>query len=220
MLGRLILKQKELGLWKGIKITKMVEAFTHLQFVDDTFLVGVGSIEKARIMKDTLEVYGRISGQFTNWNKSEIFFFNTPHILRVRICRILQMRAGQLPNKYLGIPLFEGRNKSEFWDSLIEKCQRKMEGWKGRWLSSAGRILMLQTVILAMPVFSMMCMGIPKKVIWIVEQKKRKLFWNGSNDEDKIPLLAWEKICKPKEDGGAGIRNWEVMNKALGAKLV
>lgn len=117
------------------------------------------------------------------------------------------MRAGLLPNKYLGIPFFVGRNKAEFWDSLIEKCQKKMEGWKGRWLSLADKILMLQTVISAMPVFSMMCMDIPKKVIPILEQKMRIFFWNGSNEGDKIPLLAWEKICKPKAEGGASIRN-------------
>ena len=48
----------------------------------------------------------------------------------------------------------------------------------------------------------------------------RNLFWNGSNEGDKIPLLAWKKICRPKEKGGAGIRNWQLMNKVLGAKLI
>ena len=45
-------------------------------------------------------------------------------------------------------------------------------------------------------------------------------FWNGSNEGDKIYLIAWEKICQPKEEGGSGIRNWQLMNKALGAKLI
>lgn len=32
--------------------------------------------------------------------------------------------------------------------------------------------------------------------------------------------MAWEKICKPKENGGVGIINWQIMNQALGAKLI
>lgn len=39
-----------------------MEALTHLQFVDETFLAGKASLEEARTMKHTLELYGRISG--------------------------------------------------------------------------------------------------------------------------------------------------------------
>ena len=91
-------------MWKGIKIIEAVEAPTHLQFVDDTFLAGIANVEEAKAMKQTLELYGRISGQFINWNKSEIFFFNAPQCVKVRICRILNIIIGMLPSKYLGIP--------------------------------------------------------------------------------------------------------------------
>lgn len=70
-----------------------------------------------------------------------------------------------------------------------------MEGWRGQWLTLAGRIMMLQTVLSAMPVFAMMCLDIPKKVVRIMVRKMRIFFWNGANEENKIPLLAWEKIC-------------------------
>lgn len=83
---------------------------------------------------------------------------------------------GLMPNKYLGIPFFAGRNKADLWDKLIENYQKKMEGWRGKWLTLAGRILMLQTVITAMPIFAMMCLEIPKKVIRILERKMRKFF--------------------------------------------
>ena len=66
VLRRLIHRQQEQGLWRGIKITETVEALTHLQFVDDTFLVGIESLEEARTMKKTLELYGKISRQFIN----------------------------------------------------------------------------------------------------------------------------------------------------------
>ena len=54
----------------------------------------------------------------------------------------------------------------------------------------------------------------------MLEQKIRNFFWNRSNNEDEIPLIAWEKIYRPKDKGGAGIRNWQIMNQALRAKLI
>lgn len=36
----------------------------------------------------------------------------------------------------------------------------------------------------------------------------------------KISLLSWDKICRPKEEGGADIKNIHDQSRALGAKLV
>ena len=66
---------------------------------------------------------------------------------------------------------------------------------------------MLKLVISVVSIFSMMCLDIPKKVIKVIGQKMRKFFGNGSNKGDKIPLLAWERICRPKDKGGVGIKN-------------
>ena len=43
----------------------------------------------------------------------------------------MNMRAGFLPNKYLGIPFPIGRNTTDFWDSLIEKCKKKWKVGRG-----------------------------------------------------------------------------------------
>ena len=79
VLGRLIKRKREKRLWKGVNIIEIGEALTHLQFVDDTFLAGTIQELEAKVMKQTLELYGRVSGQFINWNKLEVFFFNTLH---------------------------------------------------------------------------------------------------------------------------------------------
>ena len=48
----------------------------------------------------------------------------------------------------------------------------------------------------------------------------RNFLWNGAQEEDKISLLACDKLCKPKKYGGVGIKKWQLVNKALGAKLI
>lgn len=130
------------------------------------------------------------------------------------------MKKGSLPSKYLGIPLFGGANRSVVWKDLFESCIHRMDGWKSKWLTLAGQILMLKSVVSSILVFSMICLQIPKKLIKVIGQRMRKFFWNGAIEQDKVPLLACDKICQAKVKGGVGLRNWNIMNEALGAKLV
>lgn len=149
VLGHFISKKWEVGAWKGVQIAAGVNPITHLQFADDTFLAGDASAREGRVMKETLDIYEKASGQKVNWHKSKKNFFNCKPCKQREICRILGMKVGSLSSKYLGIPFFGGVNKSELWKKLIDSCINKMEGWKSKWLTSAGRILMLKTVVSA-----------------------------------------------------------------------
>ena len=41
----------------------------------------------------------------------------------------------------------------------------------------------------------------------------------GSNETKVFPLVAWDNVCRPKSEGGLGIRKNEDVNKASFAKL-
>lgn len=160
-LGRLISWKRQLGVWKGISIATGVDLTTHLQFVDDNFMMGYASLRKARFIKKSLDSFSKASRQCVNWHKSDIFFFHTNAGLRRQICNILGMKQSALLGKFLGIPFFEGVCKPNLWNDLSEKCFKRMEIWKGKWLSYAGCILLLQTIISAIPIYSMSCLKIP-----------------------------------------------------------
>lgn len=70
VLGRLISKKQSNGHWKGIKIVEGIDPISYLQFVDDTFLMGEVDFREARVMKETLDAYGKSSRQCINWRKS------------------------------------------------------------------------------------------------------------------------------------------------------
>ena len=86
-----------------------MEPQTHQQFLDDTMLMGVSSVREERAIKDTLEIYKRDSGMEVNKDKSQIYYLNTPPIMRRNINRILEFVEGSLSSKYLGAPLLEGK---------------------------------------------------------------------------------------------------------------
>ena len=77
-LGRFIKSQADLGLVQGWKWHNDIPAYTHLQFVDDTGLMGLATINEARNFRMILDTYLKASRQKINEGKSSIYFFNTP----------------------------------------------------------------------------------------------------------------------------------------------
>ncbi|XP_059066322.1 uncharacterized protein LOC131857643 [Cryptomeria japonica] len=198
MVDREFLIQQRRGRWKGIKIAEGMDPVTHQQFADDTLLCGQSSLQEARVMRKTLDIFCKASGQQVNWSKSEAIFFNTEIGRQQAISNILGVRMGTLRGKFLGTPLFGGRNNLSLWKNLIEACANRLEGWKSKWISLSGRILLLKAVLSALPIFSMIALRIPEKVINFINRGMRKFLWNGKEANDKIPLVAWDKVCQDK----------------------
>ena len=49
---------------------------------------------------------------------------------------------------------------------------------------------------------------------------QRKFLWGWGTKGRKIAWCSWENICKPKEEGGLGIRRIDLFNKALLTKRI
>ena len=61
-LGRFIKSQADLGLVQGWKWHNDIPTYTHLQFVDDTGLMGLATINEARNFRMILDTYLKASG--------------------------------------------------------------------------------------------------------------------------------------------------------------
>lgn len=48
---------------------------------------------------------------------------------------------------------------------------------------------------------------------------QRDFLWGKGKERKKWALVAWEKICKPKNHGGIGLDDPDILSKDLGAKL-
>ena len=44
---------------------------------------------------------------------------------------------------------------------------------------------------------------------------QRNFLWGGAADQNKIPWIKWEKVCKPKELGGLGVKDIISFNTSL-----
>ena len=48
-----------------------------------------------------------------------------------------------------------------------------------------------------------------------LDRIQRNFLWGSSVEYFKYPLVAWEKVCLPREMGGLGIRKLVPFNQAL-----
>ncbi|XP_074318503.1 uncharacterized protein LOC141655316 [Silene latifolia] len=61
---------------------------------------------------------------------------------------------------------------------------------------------------------------LPKRIIKSIEAICRNVLWENGTEYKRVPLVAWDKICKPKEEGGLGLKDQEIWNKAMVGRLV
>jgi hypothetical protein len=122
--------------------------------------------------------------------------------------------------KYLGIPLFLLKNKSNSFIELKDRIFSKITGWKARLLSQMARTTLVKSVANAIPTYIMSIFLLPKSFCEVINSGLRK-FWWGFPQEKKhnLSLLAWNNICQPKALGGLGLRSMEFLNNSLLARL-
>ena len=204
----------------GISVSKNLPNITHQQYADDTILPGKSSVQEAKGFKSILQNYMAASGQKVNKEKSEIFFLNTPLEMENKICRIMGYNKGMFPCKYLGISLEKNSRYRKVWQDTIEKVDKRVGSWKNRWLSKAGKITKIRSVLSAIPIFPLACLPLTNWMSKQFESKLRNFLWKDKENDKKLALIKWDNLCKPKEYGGLGLRKPQWQNEALGAKLV
>ena len=72
-----------------------------------------------------------------------------------------------------------------------------------------------------MPIYQSSILLAPGSVVLKIEGLLRKFIWKGGKgNEKKIHLVSWDKIKKPRDEGGLHVRSLPIQNLALGAKLL
>ncbi|KAL5165238.1 putative ribonuclease H protein [Glycine soja] len=118
-------------------------------------------------------------------------------------------------NKYLGIPIGAKPSSCLVWEPLIKKFEAKLSKWNQEFLSMAGKVTLINSVLTALPIYLLSFFKIPQKVVQKVISLQRNFLWGGSQDLKKIAWVKWEGICLPKEVGGLGIKDITRFNVAL-----
>jgi hypothetical protein len=70
-------------------------------------------------------------------------------------------------------------------------------------------------VLAAIPLFYLSFLKIPIKVWKKIVSIQRNFLWGGSSNKVKVAWVKWSDVCRPKEEGGLGVRDLRLMNISL-----
>eukprot|EP00253_Pinus_taeda_P006677 PITA_06677 len=207
----------------GLRISHKVKDINHAQFTDDTLLLGGASLPSARHFKRELDIYRMISGSKINYRKCSIYGWNCTTKELSDIARLLEMEGNRIWEsfKYLGIPIFKSKPKVAHWMSLLDKIKNRIQAWGASWLNNAGKLILMKSVLISMPLFQNSILLAPKTFLSKLDSLLRRFLWEGGNNNDRrIHLVSWEILKSPFLEGGLQLRNLAAQNSALGAKTL
>lgn len=219
VLSRGIAKQVQEGKVELINGSRQQYIPSHTLYADDVMVFCKGKITCINELKQLFTDYANCSGQLINPSKSLIFSNSIFEPRMQNIVNQLGFNIGSLPFTYLGVPIFKGRPKAAYPRPIADKAILKLASWKASLLSMAGRVQLVKSVIYSMLTHSLTVYDWPVSLLKELEKCIRNFIWSGDTEKRKLVTVAWNKICKPTDEGGLGLRSLTVLNEAANLKL-
>ncbi|KAK9278524.1 hypothetical protein L1049_028092 [Liquidambar formosana] len=135
---------------------------------DDLFILCRASNSSVIFALHYLETYGSWLGQSVNMDKSLVHYSKNfggreagASSFLLNFCKVDATAI------YLGLPLFMGISKKQSFNSIVERIHSRINGWKSRTLSQAGRATLIRSVASAILTYTMSTFNLPKENIQV-----------------------------------------------------
>ncbi|XP_010530574.2 PREDICTED: uncharacterized protein LOC104807150 isoform X3 [Tarenaya hassleriana] len=193
---------------------------SHLSFADDIIIFSKGDVQSLMEVKRVLHDFSNLSGLQINPEKSELFLAGCSIDEQIAISTAVGIGMGHLPVRYLGVPLSPTRLSKTDYLPLLQKVKSKLTNWQTKFLSSMGKIQLITTVIYGLVNSWSMTFLLPKYLLKEIDSLCAAFLWQHSTNSTPSHRIAWDAICKPRTEGGLGLRRLDEFNKVFRLKLV
>ncbi len=95
---------------------------------------------------------------------------------------------------YLGVPLSLGAQWRDYWQGILDKFRSKVSHWTYSWLSSAGRVVFLKSVVQSLPIYRCGVQIPPSSFVNDFDALYRQFLWSGNLLSSKWSLVKWETV--------------------------
>lgn len=134
---------------------------THLAYADDIVIFTSGNKKSVKLIMKQITEYEDSSGQKVN--KEKTYFVTNPkawaqRIIRMRECTNFLDKS--FPVNYLG--LYIGRKKLEYFDGMITKMTKRLNGGRRKMSCYGGRVVLIKSVLQSLPLYTWSAMSPPK----------------------------------------------------------
>jgi hypothetical protein len=119
----------------GVRVCPEAPSINHLLFADDSLLLFKIDDQSTNYLRNILSLYEDCSGQIINKDKSSIMFSaNTKEADKEAVMQALNIVSEARNEKYLGLPIYMGKSKTQTFNNLKDRVWKKIQGWKEKLL--------------------------------------------------------------------------------------
>jgi hypothetical protein len=159
-----------------------------------------------------------VSGLKVNFWKSSLIGVNVSDEFLGMASNFLHCRIGNTPFKYLGLPVGANPRSFSTWEPMLHTLRSRLGSWGNKHVSLGVRIVLINAVLNAIPIFYLSYLKMPVRVWKEVVRIQRNFLWGGLSNKNKICWVKWSDVCKPRKEAGLGIKDIRLVNTSLLAK--
>ncbi|KAJ3690527.1 hypothetical protein LUZ61_019691 [Rhynchospora tenuis] len=190
-----------------------------VQFADDTIILMEAHPRNLAVISLILKYFSMISGLAINDHKLAVVPISIPSSRIETVRNLLGCIVKEFPITYLGMSLSVKKPKRVQYLPLIQTMHERLQGWKSKFLSLGGRLVVVKAVLAALPLHIMQAFKMPQWLLDKMDHICRAFLWKGTTTcLGGHCLVNWETCCLPKRCGGLGILHLKTQNEALLAK--
>jgi len=151
---------------------------SHLQFADDTLLLGDKSWANVRALRAVMSLFAAMSSLKVNFHTILLVSVNISDSWLYETSFILNCRVGKVSFVYLGLSIGGDPRRLMFWEPVVDTIKSRLSGWKSHFLSFRGRLVLLKSVLTSLHVYALSFFKAPSGILSSLESIfKNSIFW-------------------------------------------
>ena len=192
-LSLLINEAKILGKINGISFSTTL-VITHLLFVDDVAIFGLGTLEEWACFRGILDILTAASCMVISVDKSSFLYNNISSIVLDSIQVLFPYKMHQIDTgcRYLGYPVKPLNYQVRDWRWVIRKFEHKLSNWSFIFLSMGGCLILLNFVLCGIQVYWFSLVKLPNTILKAIRTIMFSFMWWGHNSRRGLHLVNWE----------------------------
>ncbi|GJV88371.1 hypothetical protein Tco_1532309 [Tanacetum coccineum] len=132
----------------------------------------------------------KLPGFKVNYNKSKLFGIGVTNLELNSIANSIGCQPSLLLCIYLGLPIGANMSRCESWSLIVDRFHKRLSMWKAKSLSFGGRLTLIKSVLRSLGVYYFSTFKAPIGTINKLESIRRKFFWGGNMEENKIAWIS------------------------------
>lgn len=187
----------EVSLYNGFKVDNMVE-YNILQFADDTIFMGDGSYLNLWGIKCVLRGFELVSILSVNFYKRKLYDVNIGEDFLISTKNFLFCQVDVILFKFLNLSVNVNQRILAMWMPMVDSLKRKFSAWIGRFLAYGGRITLINSVLINLPIYFLSLFKAFKQVVKEFITIQRRSLWKDSAKKKGNYWVRWNDVCKKK----------------------